>query len=239
MRQEAVASDAEWIWQKEDVVDVKAIANEDISKIEDRKELPAESASASSYEMVPCSADMPKRNVFEKSPLPMTVSGRMQEKLEGMVSAYQELIAAKVADATHSGTLKQMNCFNRLRDQLTFIVDILLKDNSMSNDQIKWVRRVHHKVAVSILKHIEQLGFLTESQRDILRRLTAKVDRALKLDCAMAKLPPRMTRDWASMSTQARIYELIDFLNEVAIDKAAHARLSYYGPSVAGLTTNE
>lgn len=48
-----------------------------------------------------------------------------------------------------------MNCFNRLRDQLTFIVDILLKDNSLSNDQIKWVRRVHHKVAVSILRHIE------------------------------------------------------------------------------------
>ena len=56
--------------------------------------------------MVPCGADLPKRSVFEKSPLPMTVSGRMQEKLEGMVSAYQELIAVKLADAAHGNTLK-------------------------------------------------------------------------------------------------------------------------------------
>lgn len=65
------------------------------------------------------------------------------------------------------------------------------------------------------------------------------MDRALKLDRFVTKLPARVTRDWASMSTQARIYELIDFLNEVAIDKSMHSRLSYYGPSVAGLTTNE
>ena len=42
------------------------------------------------------------------------------------------------------------------------------------------------------------------------------------------------------MSTQARIYEFIHFLNKVAIDDdMIQNRISYYGPSVVGLTTND